>query len=868
VSTIDPKPSPPRWATRILQWYCAPHLIEEIQGDLEEEFDFQVKQVGITKARLDYIRNVVGFIRPFAIKRKNKSTVNNYGMIRSYFTIGWRNLMRSKAYSSINIGGLAVGMAFAMITGLWIQYEMNFDSFHKNGDRIALIMKNTLYNDERNTQDATPFPLQEELKSNYPEVKRAAKVSWSNEANLKVGDNSINKSGRYVDPDFLEMFSFPVIQGDVKTALKDPKSIVLTESLARSLFGYDDPLGKIIRINNRHDVQVTAIVSDVPANSTLQFDFLGPYEFEAQNSDFISNNRTNWGNNFLMNMVELKEGVSMEAFSEKISKLNMEKDNTLKNQFLFLHPLEKWHLNNDYKNWVNTGGRIEYVRLFGIIGIFVLLIACINFMNLSTARSQKRAKEVGVRKTMGSQRTQLIIQFLSESMLTTFLAFLLALSLITFLLPSLKEFGFENITLSYDNGFLLISGLAVCIATGLIAGSYPALYLSSFSPEKILKGIFKRGKNPVTLRRVLVVSQFAVSMGLIVSTTAVFQQVNHAKGRSIGYNPDNLVSVTATRELYLNFGALKDELLNSGYIEAVATTSSPLTSVYNKWSDFSWDGKDPNSDIALEALMTEWDFEKVAGLKFKMGRPFSIEHATDSNAVILNESALKVIGYKDPIGRTMKSGNREIIIVGVVEDMVMLDPFKPVSPGVILFNAQAVNSILVRVKNETDLQNTLAVIDPIFKRHNATQPFNYSFVDDDFNKKFALENQVGKLAGIFAALAVFISCLGLFGLASFMAEQRIKEIGIRKILGASVLNLWRMLSSEFVVLITFSLLIASPITYYFMERWLQNYHYRTELSWWVFIAVGSGMVVITLLTVSYHSVTAANANPVKSLRTE
>jgi putative ABC transport system permease protein len=546
----------------------------------------------------------------------------------------------------------------------------------------------------------------------------------------------------------------------------------------------------------------------------------------------------------------------------------MDKDNTIKDVTLFLHPLKKWHLYNDYRNWVNVGGRIQYVKLFGIIGVFVLLIACINFMNLSTARSQKRAREVGIRKTMGSQRTQLMIQFLSESMLTAFIAFLFSVCLVTVALPYLKELGFEHVRFSINNGFLLLSGFAICFATGLIAGSYPALYLSSFLPVRVLKGVFKQGKSPITFRRVLVVSQFAISVGLITSTIVVFQQIEHARNRPIGYNPDNLVSIRASRDLYLNFARLKEDLLNSGYIEAVATASSPITSVYNKWSDFSWEGKDPNSQIALEALMTEWDFEKVAGLKFKMGRPFSIKYASDSNAIILNESALKIIGYKDPIGRTMKSGEREVTIVGVVEDVVMLDPFKPVSPGVILFNAQAVNSILVRAKEEVDPNEVLATMQPIFEKHNPSQPFEYSFVDDDFNKKFALENQVGKLSGIFAILAIFISFLGLFGLASFIAEQRVKEIGIRKVLGASVINLLRLLSKDFIILVLIACLVGSPIAYYFMNNWLMKYEYRTEMSPLVFVVVGVFALLITLATVSYHALKASTANPVNSLRSE
>lgn len=863
------KTYPPKLPLRFFRWYCHPKLLKYIEGDLMELYDERVKESGKRKADAKFIIDVLQLFRPGIIRpAEGYKTLNTYGMYKSYFKIGWRNLLKNKGYSFINIGGLAVGMAFALITGLWIQNELGYDSFHSNGDRLALILKHTLFNDEKNTQISTPYPLHEELKTKYPEVKRTSKVSWEFERTLMVDDHIVNKRGRYVDPDFLEMFSFPLIKGDIRTALQDPNSIILTESLARVLFNADDPVGKTIKVNNQYDVQVTGVMKDVPANSTLQFEFLGPYEFEAKNNPFINNNRTTWGNNFLTNMVELKEGVSMEGFSDRISKLNMEKDNTIKDAYLFLHPLKKWHLYDDYRNWVNTGGRIEYVRLFGIIGIFVLIIACINFMNLTTARSQKRAKEVGIRKTMGSQRRQLVVQFLSESMLTAFLAFALAVLIVTILLPYLKAFGFENIRLGFDDSFLLTIGLVVCISSGLIAGSYPAFYLSSFLPVRVLKGIFKQGKSPVTFRRVLVVSQFTVSVGLIASTIVVFQQVEHARTRPLGYNPDNLISIIASRDLYLNFKTLKEELLNSGYIEAVATASSPITAVYNVWSDFSWEGKEPGSQIAIEALMTEWDFEKVAGLKFKLGRPFSIEHASDSNGIILNESALRVIGYKDPIGKTMKSSGREVTIVGVVEDVLMRDPFKPVAPGVILFNSLAVNNILVRVKEKTDIKTTLAAIQPIFEKHNPAQPFEYSFVNDDFNKKFALENQVGKLTGIFAGLAIFISCLGLFGLSSFMAEQRVKEIGIRKILGASVSGIWRLLCKDFVVLILIACFIATPATWYFINNWLQKYEYRTDISLWVFTAVGIGAIVITLATVSFQALRASTANPVNSLRSE
>lgn len=789
-------------------------------------------------------------------------------MIKNYFKIAWRNLWKNKGLSFINISGLAIGMAFAMLIGLWIQYETSFDSFHKNRDRIALVQKHTLFNDNKNTQESTPLPLYYELKSNYPEVKRVTRIDFGDQHSLVVGNNKFNKQGRYVDPDFLGMFSFPLIKGDSKTALNDPNSIIITESLATALFGNDNPVGKIIKLDNQFDVQVTAVAKDVSKNSTIQFDYLAPYEFGVQASEFVRNNKTNWGNNFLMNIVELKEGVSMEAFSKKIGPLNVQRDNRIKNQTLFLHPLSKWHLYNEYKNWVNVGGKIEYVRLFGIIGLFVLLIACINFMNLSTARSEKRSREVGIRKAVGLRRGQLIIQFISESMFTTFLAFFVSLGIIQLVLPYLKNLGFENIQFDFSNGVLLVFVFLVCIVTGIIAGSYPAFYLSSFLPVRVLKGMFKQGKGSVAFRKVLVVSQFAISIGLIISTIIVFQQINHAKNRSLGYNPDNLVSINASDDLTKNYAVLKQDLLNTGYFESVAKASQPMTRIYNRWSDFSWEGKDPNSDIALDALMTEWDFEKTAGLKFKQGRAFSIQHKTDSNAVILNEEALKVIGYKDPIGKTMTSGGRVITIVGIVENVLIDNPFKPVYPLAILFNANVANNIFLRLKPTADLKKALAASQPIFDKHNPSFPFEYNFVDEEFDKKFTTENQVGKLASIFAALAIFISCLGLFGLAMFMAERRTKEIGIRKVLGASIINLWVLLSKEFVFLVALGCLIASPLAFLLTKNWLQKYEYRIDISWWVFAIAGILAIVIALLTVSAQAIKAAVANPVKSLRTE
>ena len=794
-------------------------------------------------------------------------------MLRNYLKIAWRNLLRNKVLSFINIFGLAIGMTFAMLIGLWVRYELSFDTFHENAGRLAVVERHTLFNNIKGTNIAGMLPLSGELRTNWPDVKRVSRMDWENMHGIMAGNTKFQKNGTFVDPDFLKMFTFPLVKGNVETALKEPNSIILTESLAKALFGNAEPMGKVVRIDNRYNVQVTAIAKDVPKNSTIGFEFLAPYEFLMQNESWRKENAASWGNNFLRTVVELKEGTTPEAFSAKIKNLLITKDKRITDQTLFLFPMRDWHLRDQFKDWANVGGKIDYVRLFGIIGIFVLLIACINFMNLSTARSEKRAKEVGIRKVVGSQRGQLIGQFLSESLLTTLLAFGLSLVLMRLLLPVLKDLDFEHVTFRFTDATLLLFAFGVLLFTGLVAGSYPAFYLSSFAPVKVLKGTLQQGKGASAFRKILVVSQFTISIGLIISTFIVFQQIQHAKSRSIGYDPNNLISIQSSNDLAQNYAALKQDLLGTGHFASVSKASSSLTGSNNDWGGFSWPGKDPKANISINVIMTEWDYEKTAGLKFKQGRPFSRAFSTDSNAVILNEAAVQTMGLKNPVGKTIQldTGGREpwrLAIVGVIENMVVQDPFRPVNPSVIMFNPRNVSNLFVRLKPTADLKKALAAMQPIVERHNPALPFEYSFADEDFEKKFRTENQVARLAGIFAGLAIFISCLGLFGLASFMAERRTKEIGIRKVLGASVVNLIALLSKEFMVLVGVSCLIASPLAYWFMHGWLQKYEYRIDISWWVFVMAGVLALIIALVTVSFQAIKAALANPVRSLRSE
>jgi putative ABC transport system permease protein len=789
-------------------------------------------------------------------------------MLKNYIKIAIRNLVKNKGYASINILGLAMGMAVALLIGLWVRYERSFDDFHENRANIARVMKKTYFNNQKGTQNGIMLPLAAELRAHFSEAKYVTRVDWGDKHSLVAGEQKLSKEGYYADPDFLKMFTFPLIKGNVEQALKDPYSIVLTESLAKVMFGNAEPVGKVIKIDNQFEVMVTGVLKDIPKNSSLEFDYLMPYELNIATSGFVRGALDEWGNNFLQTYVQLNKGVTPEAFSKRIANLVRKKMNDKDESLLFVHPMQKWHLFGEFKDWVNTGGAIEYVRLFAVIGMLVLLIACINFMNLSTARSEKRAREVGIRKAVGSQRQQLVAQFLTESMLTALLGFVLALVIVEFALPYLKDVGFEHITFSLKDAPLMAVAFAGCIVTGLLAGSYPALYLSGFVPVKVLKGTFQVGKAANLPRKILVVTQFTFSIALIIGTVIVFQQIQHAKSRPMGYNPEKLIWLSLSSDLQKNFRPMRTELMSSGYVEAVSRTSSPMTGVYNQWNAFSWPGIDPKSQPLFSALMVDPAYFKAAGLKLKEGRFFAENMPSDSNAVVLNEASVKLMGFKNPVGSHIRFGNDDMTVIGVTKNVIQQNPYDEVQPAVMLMRPDFTFQSLIRFKSGADLKKGLAAIQPVIEKYNPSYPFEYRFVDDEYGQKFRSEDQIGQLAGIFAVLAILISCLGLFGLASFMAERRTKEIGVRKVMGASISQLWLLLSRDFVLLVLISCAIASPLAYYFLQNWLAKYNYHISISPFVFVGAGVAAVLVTLATISFQSIKAALMNPVKSLRSE
>lgn len=768
-------------------------------------------------------------------------------------------------HSTINIVGLSVGLATAMLIGLWVWDELSFDKYHHNYDHIGQLMVTQTANGETGTFESTVVPLSNELRTRYAGDFKLTALTWEGAHVLAVGDKKISQNGMWAEPDMPAILSLNMTNGSYVN-FKDPSSFIISQSVAKILFGNADPINKVVRIDNKSNMKVTGVYQDLPHNTTFYATkFMLPFNNPA---NWWNTQTQAWDNHACHLFVLMNDHADFDKVSAKIR--NITKPHyKINNEVMQVHPMSKWHLYSEFQNGLSVGGRIQFVWLFGIIGLFVLLLACINFMNLSTAKSEKRAKEVGIRKAIGSVRRQLIGQFLGESLLVVFLALILTFVLTTLAIPYFNHIADKEVAMPWNNGWFWLLTLSFAIFTGLVSGSYPAFYLSGFNPVKVLKGSFKVGRFASIPRKVLVVVQFTVSIVLIIGTLVVLRQIQYAKNRPVGYSRAGLITIEMnTPDLYGHYEAMRNDLLQTGAVDDMAESNSTTTQLWSRNDGYNWEGKAPGYDPTFGNVAVTYDFGHTVGWKIITGRDFSRNFPTDTGALILNESALQMSGIKDPIGKVIHWNGKGHIITGVVKDMVMESPYtKPVAT-VFIMNPDWAHWITIRIKPAMPIHNALSKIERVFKKYNPGSPFEYKFNDDEYAGKFLDEQRIGNLATIFAMLAIFISCLGLFGLASFVAEQRVKEIGVRKVLGASVFNLWSLLSTDFVVLVTISLFIASPTAYYFMHSWLQGYQYRAELSWWIFAITGAGAIIITLLTVSYQSIRAALTNPVKSLKTE
>ncbi len=794
-------------------------------------------------------------------------------MLTNYLRVAWRNLLKNKFYSLVNITGLATGMAVAMIIGLWIYDEVSANRHFKNYSEIYQVMMHQTFDGFRGTQSALPYPAGEELKTKFPDFKAVAMCDWGQPHSLVYGEKKINKTGHFIGEEAVDIFSLKILDGS-KEPLHDPYSIVLTNETAHILFGNENPVGKIIKLDNATNLKVTAVVEKQPKNSSLSFDYLIPWQLQEQIYSWIKQyHKTNWGNNSWQAFVQLNDNATSSSVNAKVKNMvisHFTDDNMLKHikPEVFLHPISKWRLYSDFDNGVNTGGFIKYIRMFGILGFIVLLIACINFMNLSTARSEKRAKEVGVRKAVGSGRRQLIGQFLGESLLMAFIAFVLALTMVFLSLPYFNKLTDKNMSLQFTNVLFWGVMLAFTGITGLLAGSYPAFYLSSFSPVRVLKGHLQAGKSSSLPRKILVVVQFASSIILMIGTIVVNQQIRFGKSQPIGFNDKGLISVNWSDDIAKNVDILRTELISTGAVLSITQSNSPPTQIYSNNNGWEWKGSTALDKTSIfSTIATTYDYTKTLGIKLLAGRDFSRDYA-DSNGVILNQAAVKRMGLKYPVGEVLKSNDKPMVVLGVIPDIQMESPYRPISPLTIVFNKGWASFLDVRINPNVPISRAIALMKPIFEKYNPASPFEYQFADEEYAKKFNYEQLVGDLAGIVAILAIFISCLGLFGLASFTAEQRVKEIGVRKVLGASIFNLWQLLSRDFVFLVLISCAIATPIAWYYMHEWLKAYQIKTTIGAGIFVAVAAIAMLITLITVSFQAVKAAMANPIRSLRTE
>lgn len=786
-------------------------------------------------------------------------------MLKNFFLVALRTIQKNGFYSFINIAGLSIGIACSILILLWVGHELSWDNFHESKDRISRVYISGMGDSEMYTQMAVPLPLWEEFKENEAGIKHVAPTNWGATYLLSYGNQRLYKRGYYAGDDFLKMFSFDIVKGS-DNQLDDPTTIVLTESAAASLFGDEEPIGKVVRVDDKNDLTVTAIVKDPPTNSTFDFECLIPFTTYMSVEPWVKDCLSRWGNNSFNMYVEFEQGVNPEEVESRVKDV-IKKNNPDEEVEVTFLPMERWRLYSEFKNGKSVTGLIMYVRTFSTIAIFILVIACINFTNLATARSEKRAREVGIRKSIGCRRKELIAQFMGETFLTAIVSFMIAIGLVEVSLPFYNILVDKKLAINYGNPEWYAAAFGLIFVTSLLAGSYPSLYLSSFQPAAVLKGRMQSGKRGEIPRKVLVTLQFFFSIFLIIATTVIYFQLDHLKNRPTGFDAHNLLTVPATGDVGKNFDVIKNELLIRNLADAVTTSSSPITAIYQFNGGLEWSGKREDQRRGFATVGVNYDYTKTMGIRIIQGRDFSTEF-NDSTSVLINEAAAAYMGLEEPIGEELLFHGINYTVVGVVEDVVMISPTRSVDPGIFIFDPTWKSDVTIRLASHTGASALLPEVERIFSKYNPSHPFTYRFADEEFALKFQSIERIGDLSNLFSMLAILISCLGLFGLSAFTAEQRTKEIGIRKVLGATIGNVVVLISRDFTLLVIAAFLFAAPFGVWFMNDWLSKYEYRITIPWW-FIAFAGGLALfLSLFVVSFQALKAAIANPANSLRTE
>jgi ABC-type antimicrobial peptide transport system permease subunit len=788
-------------------------------------------------------------------------------MLKNYLLVTLRSLRKNGTYSFINIAGLSIGITCSVLILLWVFDELSFDKFHPKADRLYQVWINATFDGKLNSWNSLPLPAYEALKTQNANIANTVVTDWGGDHLFTVGDKRINKRAHYASEEFLEMFQFPLVKGNASAVLDEPTSIVITESMARMFFGDTDPINQVVRVDNKNDLKVTGVLKDIPKNSSFQFDFILPWKLNEQ-QDWIKRSMTNWGNNSFQIFMELNNASNKALVEKSIWDLIIKKDPEDYKRELFLHPLLKWRLNSNFENGKVAGGRIDFVNMFGVIAVFILVIACINFMNLSTARSERRAREVGIRKSVGSRRHELIFQFIGESLFISAVAFVIAILFAQLLMPYYNNLVDKKLFIDYASFDFWFFALGLILLTGVVSGSYPAFYLSSFQPVKVLKGKIQTGKSGSTPRKVLVTLQFGFSILLIIGTIVVYQQIQFSKSRGLGYNQENLITVDYTEEVGKNYRPIKLELLQTGVVNAVTKSNSPITEI---WSNnfLGWPGKPESQKVIFSTIATEYDYTKTMGIKLLEGRDFSEDFKSDTLAIIVNKAAMDLMQIKNPIGEKLDLWGKKRELIGIVDNVLMGSPFQPVKPMFVVLDPTWASSVTIRLEKTDDLPAALKKVEGVFKKYSPAYPFEYDFADVEFAKKFNDINMTSRLASLFALLAIVITGLGLFGLAAFAAEQRTKEIGIRKVMGASVPSLVGLMSKDFSRLVIIAFVFSSPVAWWLLNHFiLDQYKYRIEIAWWIFPITGFIALVFALAIVSTQALRAAHANPATSLRND
>lgn len=786
-------------------------------------------------------------------------------MFKNYLQTAFRNIRKRISFSILNITGLAIGIACAGFIFLWVKDEMTYDDYFSNKANLYKIKDYQTYDGQTFTFDSSPGPLAEAIREEVPGVKNTTRCSWPIDLPFMVSEKEIMERGFYVDPSFLKMFQLKFLDGNAQTAFKELKSVVVTKDLAEKLFGDVHAVGKTIRMGNNEPFMISGVVADMPENVTLKFEWLAPFKnFENQNSWL-----TGWGNNGVITFVETLPGANIQAINHQLYDFLKTKGEHLIAKFS-IYPMSRWHLYDQFENGKEVEGRMKFVRLFSIIAWIILVIACINFMNLATAQSERRSREVGVRKVLGSGRWELIAQFMTESFLMAFISTAIAVLLIFVLLPAFNTLVDKALVLNLSDSFTWLGLLGIILVCGFVAGSYPALYLSSFKPVKVLKVSRSVGNDGASLvRKGLVILQFAISIILIISTIIIYQQINYAKNRDLGYNKNNLVVIPLHGNMKRNFSTIKNELIATNNIENVSMSQDAILNYGSNTGDFTWPGKDPSKQILITIESVTPEFIPTVGYKMASGRNFYPDKNSDSTSIIINQTLAKMLNTAHPVGSVITGGDNEAYtVVGVVDDFIYNSVYTSPSPIIFFNDTSQVNYLTARLKPQTDLQNAVASMIAVVKSQSPGYPVDYKFVDAEFDRLFKMETLIGKLAALFAGLAIVISCLGLFGLSAYTAERRTREIGIRKVLGAGVARLVALLSSDFLKLVAISCVIAFPVAWWAMKSWLENFAYRVSISWEVFALSALIAIIIALVTVSYQSIKAAMVNPVKSIKNE